>query len=508
MSKFGDLMQSFIMSKPQRAGWFLSKAPASVLEKLGKKNAVALVQEAALKIPAYQDFLSSRGVDPQKIKNLEELPMTDKESYLQKYPLEELCLEPAKKMDIIYRSSGNSGIPFWWPQLTSKDKTVSRYFDFYYKYVLDLEKYSTLVVNTFAMGLWVAGMTIATNFKQVALTGKYPLTIVSPGSDIESSLEVVTRFGKLYDQIFIMGYPPFLGNLVTQGKEMGIKWPEMRIRVQTGGETFSEAWRQNLREELGITESDLLAVTSVFGSSDTGSGMAGFENALTILIKRLCSRDSQLCSALFGSNRLPTLVQFVPMSYFVEEIDGEIVLTSRSGIPLLRYNIHDRGGVIPFKAMLEKCSELGFDLISLLDQNGYREIWRLPFFFCFGRMDAVSIDGANIYIDDVQAALSLNGAEDINNFKMAVERNKAQNMRFVIYVELKEGFIKISAQDKAKLIKKYHNIFLAKLTDLNCDFRNAYENNTESCDPQIRIYRFGQGPFTNEENRIKQRHVL
>ncbi|MEW6189330.1 MAG: hypothetical protein AB1466_04355, partial [Actinomycetota bacterium] len=404
MSKFGGLMQNLVMVNPKRANLFLSNAPAKLLEKLGRKNALAIFREAAQKVSAYQYFLEEHSIDPRKIKYWEEIPLTDKENYFRKYPFEELCLEPLGMMDIIYRSSGNSGQPFYWPQLASKDKMIPAYFDLYYNYLFDL-RHSTLIVNVFAMGAWVAGITITTNLKQIALKDDYKLTIVSPGSDIKIALELIERFGKLYDQILIIGYPPFIEHLISKGEETGIKWQEMRIRIQTGGEPHTEAWREKVKERLGIAKDDLLGVTSVFGSSDTGSGMVGFETALTILIKKLASQNEKLCVELFKGIRLPTLMQFVPMSYFVEEVDGEIVFTTKSGIPLIRYNIHDRGGVISFNQLIEILHSHGYNIFSLLRQAGYETIWRLPFFYCFGRRDAVSIDGANIYAEDIQEAI-------------------------------------------------------------------------------------------------------
>lgn len=502
MSRFGDIMQNFIMSNPKRANWFLSKVPPSLLEKLGRKNALMIFQEVAKKVPAYKEFLAQQKINPVEIKDFKEVPVIDKESYLLKYPFEKLCLEDLDMMDVIYRSSGNSGKPFYWPQLISKDKRMPQYFEFYYRYLLELDKYSTLVINVLDMGIWIAGITVTTNLKQVALTGKYRLTIISPGSDVKNALDIIERFSKLYDQILLIGYPPFLENLVLEGEKRGINWPTMRVRIQTGGEPFSEAWRGKLREKLGVTENDLLAVTGVFGSSDTGSGMAGFETALTILIKRLASQDNKLCLSLFGSSQLPTLLQFIPMSYFIEEIDGEIILTAKSGIPLVRYNIHDRGGVISFQRMIKILSSFGYNVISLLRQMGYQEIWHLPFFYCFGRRDAISIDGANIYAEDIGAIITEMNMEEINNYKIGIGEEGGR-VRFMILLELKEG---INVEDE--MVRNYHDLFLSKLQDLNFDFAHAYKNNPQSCDPLIKIYEFGQGPFAGEKNRIKQKHIL
>ncbi len=503
MSKFGDIMQNFIMSNPKRASWFLSKAPTWLLEKLGRKNAMSVFREATQKIPAYREFLAQQNINPAKIKDFKGVPIIDKESYLLKYPFKKLCLEDLGMMDIIYRSSGNSGRPFYWPQLTAKDKKIPQYFELYYRYLLELDKYSTLIVNVLDMGVWIAGITVATNLKQVALTEKYQLSIISPGSDIKGALEVIDKMGGFYDQILIIGYPPFLENLVTEGEKAGINWQDIRVKIQTGSEPFSETWREKLRKKLGIAENDLLAVTGVFGSSDTGSGMAGFETTFTILVKRLVSQDKKLCMKLFGSSQLPTLVQFVPMSYFIEEIDGEILLTSKSGIPLIRYNIHDRGGMIPFDEMAEILNSHGYDVIQILHQKGYETIWRLPFFYCFGRRDAISIDGANIYAEDIGAAIAEAKIEEINNYKLTIRSNRDQSIRFTILIELKEG-----VELKDEMVKFYHDLFLQKLLELSFDFNNAYKNNPQSCDPLIKIFPFGQGPFAGEEERIKQKHIL
>lgn len=507
MSKIGDAMQGFFMSNPKRMSWFLSSFPPKVIEKIGKKSAFSLVKEASEKIPAYKEFLSDNKIKIDEIKSFEDIPLTTKSQYLKKFPLEKILLEPITKMDIIYRSSGNTGTPFWWPQLSSKDKTMPQYFDLYYNYLVNFDKYSTLVVNVLDMGVWVAGMTVASNLQRVSLSKNYKLTVMSPGSNIESALEIIDRFGKLYDQILIVGYPPFVECLILEGKKKGIDWKKLRVRIQIGGESFSERWREKVIEELGVKDTDLLAVTSIFGSSDTGSGMTGFETSASILIKRLAIKDSKIREKLYGDDRLPSLVQFVPMSTYVEEVGGNIVLTSRSGIPLLRYDIEDRGGVISFEKIKEILSESGYDLEALLHEHGYDVIWRLPFFYCFGRRNAVSIEGAHIYAEDIQTIIAEKELGGINNFKLTIKEFDDHAMHFTILLELEKGK-KWSEAEVEKFKMKAHDLFKTGLISVSSDYRSAYKNNPKVCDPAIEIYSYAQGPFEADAGLAKQKHII
>ena len=507
MSKVGDLMQGFFMSSPKRMSWFLTSFPPKVIEKIGKKSAFSLVKEASEKIPAYKEFLSINKIKIDEIKNFEDIPVTTKSQYLKKFPLEKILLEPITEMDIIYRSSGNTGTPFWWPQLSSKDKTMPQYFDLYYNYLVNFDKYSTLVVNVLDMGVWVAGMTVASNLQRVSLAKNYKLTVMSPGSNIESALEIINRFGKLYDQVMIIGYPPFVECLILEGKKKGLDWKKLNVKVQIGGESFSERWRDKVIEELGVKDSDLLAVTSIFGSSDTGSGMTGFETAASILIKRLAVKDSKIRKKLFGDDRLPSLVQFVPMSSYVEEVNGNIVLTSRSGIPLLRYDIEDRGGVIPYEKMKEILSEFGHNLEELLKEYNQNVIWRLPFFYCFGRRNAVSIEGAHIYAEDIQTIIAEKELGDINNFKLTIKEFDDHAMHFTILLELKKD-IKWGKEKIEEFKAKTQSIFRSGLIDISGDYKSAHKNNPKVCDPAIEIYHFAEGPFEADAGLAKQKHII
>ena len=63
---------------------------------------------------------------------------------------------------------------------------------------------------------------------------------------------------------------------------------------------------------------------------------------------------------------IPTLFQYNPAGSFIEEINEEIVLTTKNATPLVRYNIHDKGGIIKFREMEEILKKYGYDYKKLI----------------------------------------------------------------------------------------------------------------------------------------------
>jgi len=58
------------------------------------RSVLKLFSEAAVRVPAYKDFLKQAGVNPKSVKTIadfKQLPLVDKKNYLTKYPLAELC---------------------------------------------------------------------------------------------------------------------------------------------------------------------------------------------------------------------------------------------------------------------------------------------------------------------------------------------------------------------------------------------------------------------------------
>ena len=83
-----NFIENFITKNPKRTIAFLSKFPPQLLEYLAQKKVLEGFRYAAKTLPAYKKFLKEKGIDPRKIKTIEDfkkLPHTTKQNYVLKY---------------------------------------------------------------------------------------------------------------------------------------------------------------------------------------------------------------------------------------------------------------------------------------------------------------------------------------------------------------------------------------------------------------------------------------
>lgn len=510
--KIGDLMQKFFMSNPKRAMWFMSTMPASFWEKQGRKKVLSTFHETAEKVSAYKKILAENNVDHEEIKTFEDfqkkVPIIDKDNYVKKYKLKDRCLGELPEMGTVSMSSGSSGTPSFWPRLARQDQMLPKYFENFYLQNWNIDKKSTLFVVTMALGAWIAGQLVSGATKAIADSGKYPLTLITPGADVEQITRLLKELGKEYDQIIITVYPSLLVPILDAGEKKNIDWKRLNIKLWIGGEPVSGKWLKRVRSRLNADPKDISFVANVYGTSDAGG--IGFSTPLSSLITNLSSKNKQLAKSLFDSENLPSLIQYSPMGYFIEEANGKIIINYMSGVPLIRYRICDSGGVISFKKIKETLKKHGYDVGEMLLKKGYEKntTWKWPFLYVFGRSDnTVSIGGANVYPENVESALYQKETEMINSFKLTIKTSKKGAMQLVILVELKKD-AKISLEKMVDLERKYHDIFLDKLLETNDDFRDAHEIDPKSTDPLIEIYTYGQGPFAKDKKRTKPRIIV
>lgn len=502
MPKIGDLMQKLFMSNSKTAMWFLSHASPGFWERKGKQKALTTFHEAAQKVPAYRKFLKEKGVNPEEIKTFEDfqekVPIIDKESYLLKYDIKELCLERLDRMYTLSTSSGTTTKPCLWFRTPKQDLMLPKYWEAFFIQNWKINQRSTFVVVATALGNWIAGELVATTLKRLALEGKYAMTIATPGSDIDQILDIID-LGKNYDQIILVIYPTFIKTLFEKGEEKGVAWKDLNIKLWVGGERLSPYLRKYVIKKLGKEKEELDRIAFVYGTADAGG--IGFSSPLSNLIARWAFEDSSLAQSLFGPTGLPpTLIQVNPLAYFIEKMNKILVITYSGGIPLVRYNLKDEGGIISYPKAVEILQKQGYDFASQLEKEGFGKetIWKWPFVYITGRVEnVVKIIGANIYPENVEAALYEKGTEEINDFRLKVETGKEGNTYFYILAELKAG-IPLTLKEKTSLEKKYHDVFLNKLLEVNRDYKKAYEEDKKTADPVIEVYQFDQGPFAKK----------
>lgn len=391
-------------------------------------------------VPAYRAFLAEHGVDPASVQNLEDfarLPLVTKDGYVKKHPLPELCRGgDLLTSDTIAVSSGSTGTPTFWPRAFADELAIATRFEQVFVDSFEADTKRTLAVVGFPLGTWVGGMYTAACCRHLATKG-HPIFTVTPGNVKAEILRVVQELGPAFDQTVLLGYPPFLKDVIDTGIAAGMTWRS--IKLVLAGEVVTEEWRTLMAARAGMTR-PLLDSAALYGTAD--AGVLGNETPLTIAIRRFLAERPEDARAIFGEARLPTLVQYDPQSRFFEEHEGTLLFSGDNGIPLVRYHISDTGGLLPFDAMLARMQALGCDPVRIAREAGARKIRELPFAWVFGRSHfAVSFFGANVFPEMVSVALEQPDlvAFITGKFVMQIVHDADENAALTIAVELANG---------------------------------------------------------------------
>lgn len=436
-----------------------------------RNKAIELAREVMQQVPAYQDLLrSTMGAELPDISNVaqfQQLPLLTKTNYLRAYELPQLCRGgDLARCDFIAASSGSTGKPTFWPRTMRLEVSVATSFEQIFRDSFNAARHKTLAVVCFALGTWVGGMYTTACCRYLAQKG-YPVTVITPGNNKTEIFRVVKELAPYFEQTVMLGYPPFLKDVIDSGVFQGLDWPAYRPKLVFAGEVFSEEWRDLMCTRIGST-SPHLDTASLYGTAD--AGVLGNETPLSIYIRRYLANRPDIARELFGESRLPTLVQYDPSSRYFEVHDHTLVLTADGGVPLVRYHIADKGGIIDYQQMLEFLARHGFDPLAELRQQGIADAIPLPFVYVFGRADfTVSYFGANVYPENIAVGLEQPDIQHhvTGKFVLEVIETAEGNKQLAITVELLPG----SEADTA-LQQRIAQSITEQLLRLNSEFAN------------------------------------
>lgn len=455
-----------------------------------REHALSVFRSSAANVPAYTKFLASRGINPERIKSVEDfqsLPLTDKANYMRVYPLPERCKGGSlTACDRLAVSSGSTGLSTFWPRAMVDELDVALRFEQVFRQAFQAHERDTLAVVCFPMGNWVGGVFTASCCWHLAQKG-YPLTVATPGNKVDEILRVVRDLSPYFQQTVLLGYPPFVKDVVDNGKAQGMDWGAHAIRFVFAGEVFSEEWRALMLDRVG-TSSPCHGSASLYGTAD--GGVLGNETPLSIAIRRFLANNPGAARELFGESRLPTLVQYDPISRFFELVEGEtLAVTGDNGVPLLRYHIADRGGLMSHEGMLDFLRDWGAD--SMEEYGLKSEGCALPFAWVFGRADfTLSFYGANIYPENVMVGLEQQelSAWVTGKFVMEVRGDEDGSECLHIVVELAPSCVPDSSMEAsiAQSIKTH-------LQRLNSEFANYAP--LEKQMPSVELRAFGDPAY-------------
>lgn len=453
--------------------------------------AISLFHEAARRVPAYKQFLKEHKIRPSSIKTIEDfksLPTVDKKNYLTKYPLQDLCWDgDAFSNQMVSVSSGSTGEPFFWPRGERQDIEGADMHERIYRDIFQTDKKSTLVVVCFSMGTWIAGTFTTACTVEVARRG-YKINTITPGLEKEEILKTIKNLAPKYDQLVLAGYPPFIKDVIDEGARDGIKWKKLHTRFLWAGEAFSEEWRSYVLRLVG-SKNPCFDSVNIYGTAD--AAMLGHETPISVMLRRIYNRNMKQTQEVFGTDILPSIVQYHSDKRYFEELNGELVFTANAGIPLIRYNIHDTGGVLPYEALTEPVRKTFDKELAKCSVN--EQDWQLPFVYLNGRKDfTVTIYAVNIYPENIKAALVDPKMRSwvTGRFTMATKYRSDMDQYFEVNVELAKG---VDQDDDYQSIAE--NTIVKTLMKLNGEFNKLHNAIDGKAAPIIHLVKYGDPDY-------------
>lgn len=456
--------------------------PPRYLEWTSRIRGLRAFYRASKSVPAYAEFISKSKIA------VEGIPETDKDSYINAYPISSRCVGgriPSANV-MIDESSGSTGTPYNWLRNIDERHQAHLFVSYFTRYCFG--KGPFIFINAFSMGAWATGLNMGIALQKNGI-------VKNTGPDISKILSTLSFFGTNHAYI-IIGYPPFLKQLMDIAKSKNFLLADYDLSAIVGGEGMSEGLRDYLLKQFK-------KVYSGYGATDLEIGIAG-ETPVSVQIRRLARENKEVRSALFGhDSRLPMVFQYNPLMHFIEINDkNEVVITiTRSSLlsPRIRYNIHDEGGVARFDQFQQSLCALGIDIYELVPRNS-SPIMRLPFLWIYGRKDfTISIMGANIYPEDLEQALYADSdlALITRSFCLSLKEYDNSEVRPAFYFE-----VRTSPSDELR--DKFADSILKHLLEINADFKEAWNEYKETLVPEIYLFEIGQGPFSKDEGHIKQ----
>jgi len=446
-----------------------------------------LFQRCSVEVPAYRQFLASKQVNAADIidyTSFKTVPLMGKADYMQTYPLAERCFGGSLKgADRVAVSSGSTGQPTFWPRSAAYELDVAVRFEQVFHDSFHADKRSTLAIVCFALGNWVGGLFTTSCCWYLARKG-YPLMVATPGNNKAEIFRVVRELAPQFEQTVLLGYPPFVKDVIDAGISDGISWSDYQPKLVFAGEVFSEEWRELLGKRIGST-APCFDSASLYGTAD--GGVLGNETPFSIAIRRWLARHPDAARQLFGESRLPTLVQYDANSRFFETHEQTLVVSGENTVPLMRYHIADKGGVIEFEAMQ---AFLKTHHAELELPNDF-QARNLPFVYVFGRADfTVSYYGANIYPENVTVGLEQLDIMQWLTGKFVLETQETENSDKVLHIAVE--LLPDIAADKA-MIPIIAASIRTQLLRLNSEFANYTP--TERQTPLISLHGFADPEY-------------
>ncbi|HUO50753.1 MAG TPA: hypothetical protein VMU25_04295 [Candidatus Paceibacterota bacterium] len=457
-------------------------------------------------VPAYKKFLESNSVAAEtieKISDIERIPVMSKNSYLREYPYKDLFWGGTLAVPHIMTStSGSTGKPFYFARSFSVDEQSAFIHERFFMQSSLSKTKSTLVIVCFGMGVWIGGLITYQAFQTLGKKG-YPISVITPGINKNEILKALQQLAPHYDQIILAGYPPFIKDVLDDTEAAGISFAQHRIAIVFAAEAFIEQFRDYVASKTGI-QNVLTDTMNIYGSADLGTMAA--ETPLSILIRRLAAKKPEIFKEIFGNiSKTPTLAQYIPEYTNFEAVDGQLLVTGDSAMPLCRYAIGDHGAVLSFSQIKDIFSQHGIDLQKEIREHTIDpQLLKLPFVYVYERSDlSTTLYGLQIYPETIREVL----LEDAFNpfvtgrFALAQKYDENHDQYLEINIELKRAQEATEALSSSLCTEIIRNLKLK-----NGEFKELYSALGDRTVPRLVFWPHEDPIYFRRD--IKQRWVI
>ncbi|GAB5046258.1 phenylacetate--CoA ligase [Thermodesulfovibrio sp. TK110] len=397
----------------------LETLPRQKLEELQFERLKRVIKRVYQKVPHYRKKLQDAGVNPSKLKSLDDIkyfPFTTKEDLFVDYPYGLLTVSP-EKIIRLHTSSGTTGKPkaifFSKKDINNSAELIARCL------VMTGATKGDILQNSMTYGLFTGAFVMHYGAEKVGI-----LVIPAGPGNTERQINLMKDFGTTMIHIT----PSYALYVVSVLYDKGID-PRKDLKLKRaylGAEPYSEETRRKIENMLGID------VYNCYGLTEMNGPGVGFE----------CPYKDGL--HIWEDNFLMEIINPETGEPLPDGEIGELVLTTlnREAMPLIRYRTRDLTRIISEPC---KCGRT------------HRRISRI-----LGRSDDMFIvKGVNIFPQQIeQVLMGIKGVAQ--NYQIVLESYDEMVVRVEIDRELFDGKIEKLIKLKEEIIEKIRSATMVK----------------------------------------------
>ena len=277
----------------------------------------AIVQRAYDRVALFRKRMEERGLAPADVRTLDDitrLPFAEKADLRDTYPFG-LFASPMKEIVRLHASSGTTGKPI---VVAYTEDDIKVWTNAMVRTFLACGLHQgDIIQNSYGYGLFTGGLGAHYGAEALGAT-----VIPTSGGQTERQIMVLKDFGVTA----ICCTPSYFLHLIERAPELGVNLKDLPLRAGIfGAEPWSDAMRQRIEADSGITAYDIYGLSEI-----TGPGVAS-----------TCAAQAGL--HVFEDHFYPEIIDPDTGKVLPEGAEGELVLTTLSkwAMPMIRYRTRD-----------------------------------------------------------------------------------------------------------------------------------------------------------------------